>query len=126
MTKEDFHEIVDNLKEKEGASDEDIVAKLGEMYEDDKISKEQLIAMCEELGFEPSEDFANAPDGEESKKLLWKTDDDEGQGMSAKEKEETREDPNGTTPPSDGESKKSEKESDDEDERDKAMSYFFK
>lgn len=124
MNKNEFHEVVDKLKEKTGGSDEDVVAKLGEMYEDDKITKDQLIAMCEELGFEISPEFAEAPDGEESKKLLWQTDNDEGQGMSAKEKEEVREDPNGTTPPPAPTSGKEKSDEDDSGEREKALDYF--
>lgn len=116
MDQNEFHGVIDKLKQETGGSNEDAVAKLGEMYEDDKITKDQLIAMCGELGFEVDPAFAKAPDGEESKKLLWDTSNDEGQGMGEKEKEAVREDPDGSNPPPAPES--------GEDEKKKALDYF--
>lgn len=108
MTQEELQNVFDELKG-EGMGDEDIVVALGRMYEEGEITKPQLGALLDGLGYEFTPEFAEKSD-EESKASLWEKDGEGDEGG----KEDPKPEP-----------KKPEPEPEDEDEeRKKAFGLF--
>lgn len=121
MTLEELKKATDSLKDK-GLTDEDIIVSYGEMFEDGKITKNQLVGLCEALGYEMDKDWL-AKSEEEARKSLWKTNPDEKkEGLENKEAEEL-----GDKEPQEVEKKEEPKEKekgDDEDEKKEALKLF--
>ncbi len=65
MTKKEAEKFFNDLKS-HGMDDEEILAILYKMYQDDKINLNQLEALCGILGYELTEEFKNM--SEEDKK----------------------------------------------------------
>lgn len=61
MTPEELKEVYEGLKA-QGKSDEDIVAGLGKLFEDGEISKDELKALIEPLGYEFTPEFEKMGD----------------------------------------------------------------
>lgn len=123
MTLEELKKATDSLKDK-GLTDEDIIVSYGEMFEDGKITKNQLVGLCEALGYEMDKDWL-AKSEEEARKSLWKTNPDEKkEGLETKESEEVEE--LGDKEPQEVEKKepKEKEKGDDEDEKKEALKLF--
>ena len=58
MKKKDAEEFFNNLK-RNGMTDDEILAILYKMFQDDKISLDALEALCAVLGYELTEEFKN-------------------------------------------------------------------
>lgn len=58
MTMEDLNGLIEELKQ-EGNSEEDIVAGFYKMFQEDKISFEQLEALVHQVGWEITDEFRN-------------------------------------------------------------------
>lgn len=58
MEKKDAEEFFNNLK-RNGMTDDEILAVLYKMFQDDKISLDALEALCAVLGYELTEEFKN-------------------------------------------------------------------
>ena len=56
MKKKDAEEFFNNLK-RNGMTDDEILAILYKMFQDDKISLDALEALCAVLGYELTEEF---------------------------------------------------------------------
>lgn len=135
MTAEEVKEAYEELKEK-GMEPKDIGVALGKLYENGDITKDQLGALLEPLGYKLKPEFAELDD-EEAKKKLWKSEGDEPEEGVTKEEAEYSEDlgsnqapgskgdepeePN--EPKGEGEPKADEDE-DEEEERKEAFRYM--
>ena len=58
MTKNEAKQFFDGLKKK-GYTDDDILSILYKMYQDDRLTLDQLEALCAVLGYEFTEEFKN-------------------------------------------------------------------
>ena len=58
MKKKDAEEFFNNLK-RNGMTDDQILAVLYKMFQDDKISLDALEALCAVLGYELTDEFKN-------------------------------------------------------------------
>ena len=58
MKKKDAEEFFNNLK-RNGMTDDEILAILYKMFQDDKISLDALEALCAVLGYELTKEFKN-------------------------------------------------------------------
>lgn len=58
MKKKDAEEFFNNLK-RNGMTDDEILAVLYKMFQDDKISLDALEALCAVLGYELTDEFKN-------------------------------------------------------------------
>lgn len=131
MTAEEVKEAYEELKEK-GMEPEDIGVALGKLYENGDITKDQLGALLEPLGYKLKPEFAELDD-EEAKKKLWKSEGDEPEEGVTKEEAEYSEDLGSNQAPG---SKKDEEETepkgedepkadeDEEEERKEAFRYM--
>lgn len=90
MTAEEVKEAYEELKEK-GMEPEEIGVALGKLYENGDITKDQLGALLEPLGYKLKPEFAELDD-EEAKKKLWKSEGDEPEEGVTKEEAEYSED----------------------------------
>ena len=123
MTPEEAKHAFDGLKS-QGMSDDDLIVALGKMYEDGKLSKDQLGELLNQLGYEFTDEFKGLND-EDSKKGLWeKPEDNEGGDQKPAEDEDVAPE-NGQAPKSgDDEGDEDEKKKAEEEEKKKAMSLF--
>lgn len=120
MTVEEVNKAFEDLKS-EGMKDEDLLVALGKMYQDGEITKDQLGALIDQLGYEFTEDFAKMSD-EDSKNNLFSEEEgeepeEEGEEPKAEEEEPEEEGKEEEEP-------ESEPEEDEEEEKKKAMSLF--
>ena len=101
MTQEELQNVFEELKG-EGMEDEDIVVALGRMYEEGEITKPQLGALLDGLGYEFTPEFAEKSD-EESKASLWEKDGEGDEGGKEDPKPEPKPEPE---PEDDGEERR--------------------
>lgn len=122
MTPEEASKAFADLKA-QGTSDEDLINALGQMFQDGKITKDQLGELLNQMGYEFTDEFKGLSD-EDSKANLWeKPDGGDGNPAPAPAPAEATSDPNAEAP----EAEKPEddgKGEDDEEEKKKAMALF--
>lgn len=118
MTQEEVNKAFEELKS-EGMDDNDLLVALGKMYQDGEITKDQLGALIDELGYEFTDEFSKMSD-EDSKNNLFSEEKEEGEPEKEGEGEEKPEPEKEEEPKPEPEP---EKES-EEDEKEKAMSLF--
>ena len=58
MTVEELEEVFDTLRKENGATDDDLLGMCYLLYQEEKITTEQLEAMIDVLGYEFSPEFA--------------------------------------------------------------------
>lgn len=103
-------------------ADAAIVNELWKMFQDEKISKEELTKMAGQLGYEPSEDFGEAAkvgDGDEGGVTVSN---DEGKELDISK--EQLEKAQGYSDDKDSSTSKEDKENDEEEERKEARKLF--
>jgi hypothetical protein len=101
MSPEELQKVYDDLR-KEGHSDDELLVATGRMFEDGKITLDQLKGICEAEGWELDPEFAKITDEEEARKHLWKSDPDEpAEGLSDGQVKDAEVDPDGKPAPSD-------------------------
>ena len=132
MTKEEATKFFDEQKAN-GMSEEEILAVLYKMYQDDKIDLDQLEALCAVMGYEFTDEFKNMSEEDKKTKGIEEAGDDEDEAPTKEVEEKSEEvedefdeseededdDNNASAPAKDGED-----EDDDEDEEKKAKKLF--
>ena len=114
MSPEELQKVYDDLRQ-EGHSDEDLLVATGRMFEDGKITLDQLKGICEAEGWELDPEFAKITDEDEARKHLWASDPQEpAEGLSEGQVRDAEEDPDGEPAPSDRGAKSQDDDDDDE------------
>lgn len=106
MTEKEFKEFIEEQKAS-GKSEEDILKIFCFMFREGKLTREQLEAVVEALGYEMSEELRSLSDEELKEKILVKTDEGDSEGETV--------DPEGGEPPA-AEPEEEESESEEEEE----------
>ncbi len=105
ITIQDAIKAMREFQAQDGTTDEEMVGILYAMFQDDKISYNELGAMLDGLGYEFTEEFANMSP-EDQKTKGWKESEDEAaEGVSQEEIEDAKEYGDGDGQTNDGDNK---------------------
>lgn len=121
MTREEASKFFDEQKAN-GMSEDEILAVLYKMFQDDKIDLDQLEALCAVMGYELTEEFKNMSDEDKKTKGVEQAVEDEEveEKIEDKVEEKKEEEPDSE----DEEEVEEESEESEEDEEKKAKKLF--
>lgn len=91
ITVQEAKKAMDELKAQRNVTDEDLLGMLYLMFQDDKITFDELEALVDSLGYQITEEFRNMSPEDQKTKGYTEVDEEDAEGLSDKEIEQGKE-----------------------------------